>query len=525
MYDYVIVGGGSAGCVLAARLSEDPSVSVCLVEAGSRDTDENIHLPVGFTSLFRTRLDWDYDSHVEPHLGGRRVYLPRGRVLGGCSSLNAMVYTRGNRLDYAEWNQPGWSYEELLPYFMRSEDNERGASEYHAVGGPLAVSDGRARSAAPEAFVEAAEQAGFVRNDDFNGAEQDGFGPFQVHMRDGRRASTATAFLHPALERPNLTLVTNVQVHRVLVRDGRAVGVVGHRLDEMVRYDAAREVVLSAGAYNTPQLLMLSGIGPADDLAALGIDVVADLPGVGANLQDHPVVPLTFTHSAPVSLLAAGEPENVARYERERRGPLASNGPEVGGFVRTDPGLLAPDVEFMVSAAMFPDSGLTTPFAHAMSCGPVLLAPRSRGRVELASADPTAKPRIRHNYFAEEADMRTAVTALRIGLDIAARPAMRRYAEAVFRSFASTGDADLRDYVRASAHSIFHAAGTCAMGSVVDHMLRVRGVDGLRVADASVLPVVGRGHIHAVTVAVGEKAADMIADRVPPTPLRTMAAR
>jgi choline dehydrogenase-like flavoprotein len=511
MYDYVIVGAGSAGCVLAARLSEDPDVRVCLVEAGPADTAMNIHIPSAFGRLFRTSVDWDYDTHEEPNLDRRRIFLPRGRVLGGSSSMNAMIYTRGNRADYAEWNQPGWTYEDLLPYFLRSEGNERGESEYHGVGGPLAVSEGRSNNPMCAAFVEAAVQAGFAANDDFNGPTQDGFGFFQVTQHDGRRASAATAFLHPAMGRPNLTVETNLQVHRVLVENGRAVGVTGRRLDDEITLRAEREVILAAGAYNSPQLLMLSGIGPAQLLGMLGLPVVLDQPMVGQNLQDHALVPMVYTHSQPVSLLVAGAPEYLEQFMTEGRGPLTSNGPESGGFVRTRPELTAPDVVYMTAPVMFVDSGLGFPTAHALSTGPIVLNQRSRGSVLLASDDPTAKPRISHNYYADEADLDTAVAGVRIGMEIARQPALAPYTEAMYCPPASDSDADLRAYARQYTHSLYHPAGTCAMGQVVDTDLRVHGIEALRVVDASVIPVVGRGNLNAPIIALAERAADLIA--------------
>ncbi|WBB78692.1 GMC family oxidoreductase N-terminal domain-containing protein [Micromonospora sp. WMMD882] len=510
MYDYVIVGAGSAGSVLAARLTEDPSVRVCLVEAGPVDSEPNIHVPAAFGRLFRTRLDWDLDTHEEPHLDRRRVYLPRGRVLGGTSSINTMVYIRGNRLDFDSWGQPGWSYDELLPYFKRSEDNERGASAYHGVGGPLSVADGRSRNPMSAAFVEAAAEAGHQVNDDFNAGSQDGFGFFQVNQRNGRRESCATAFLHPVLDRPNLTVETNVQVLRILIEDGRAVGVVGRRLDDEVVLRAEREVVLSAGAYHSPHLLMLSGVGPAALLSALGIPVVLDAPMVGQNLQDHALVPLVYTHPHPISLLTAGDPANLKLFMEEGRGMLTSNGPESGGFARTSDDLPAPDVEYLGAPVMFADSGLGTPTHHSFSYGPSMLTPRSRGWVMLASDDPTAKPKIRHNYFAEEEDMRAAIVATRMGTEIARQKALAPYTEGMHEPPASESDADLRAYIRQYAHSIYHPAGTCAMGSVVDADLRLSGVDGLRVVDASVMPTLVRGNPNAAVIAIAEKAADLI---------------
>lgn len=515
MYDYIIVGAGSAGCVLAARLSEDPDVKVCLLEAGPADTAENIHVPVAFGKLFRTHLDWDYDTHEERFLGRRRVYLPRGRVLGGTSSINTMVYIRGNKIDFDEWGQPGWSYEEILPYFKRSEDNERGESYYHGTGGPLAVSEGRARNPMSAAFVEAAVEAGFPANDDFNAGSQDGFGLFQLTQKDGRRSSAATAYLHPVLDRPNLTVETNVHVLQVLVENGRAVGITGTRLDDTLTLRAEREVILSAGAYNSPQLLQLSGIGPAQLLGALGIPVVLDQPCVGQNLQDHALVPLVYTHQHPISLLAANQPQYVEQFLNEGRGPLTANGPEAGGFARTRAGLSAPDVEFLAAPVMFADSGLGTPTHHSISYGPSMLTPRSRGCVLLASDDPTAKPKIMHNYYAEEADLDDAVEATRIGLHIAKQKALEPYTEGQFEPPASESDEDLRHYVRQYTHSIFHPVGTCAMGTVVDPDLRVLGVGGLRVVDASVMPTIVRGNPNAPVIAIAEKAADLIKGTAP----------
>lgn len=510
MYDYVIVGAGSAGCVIAARLSEDPDVRVCLIEAGPPDTAENIHIPMAFPTLFRTRLDWDYDTAEEPNLNCRRLYLPRGRVLGGTSSMNAMLYVRNAPVDYDGWGQPGWSYAELLPYFKRSEDNERGESYYHGVGGPLTVSDGRSHNPSSAAFAEAAMQAGYPANSDFNGAALDGFGAFQVTQRDGKRCSTATAFLRPALSRPNLTVETGFQVHRILIENGHAAGVTGMHLDEERTVRAEREVILSAGAYNSPQLLMLSGIGPARTLEALRVPVVVDQPQVGQNLQDHVHVPLNCVHSQPVSLLAAATPENFERFSREGRGPFTSNGPEAGGYVRTTAGLPAPDAVYLAAAAMFTESGLGIPTAHAVSCGPTLIHPASRGSLTLTSDDPTAKPRILNNFFSEKADLQAAITALRIALGISRQPAMARYAESLYDFPASESDADLLPYVRQRAHSLFHPAGTCAMGTVVGTDLTVRGVTGLRVADCSVMPTVGRGNPNASAIMIGEKAADLI---------------
>jgi choline dehydrogenase len=514
MYDYVIVGAGSAGCVLAARLTEDPDVTVCLVEAGPADTSENIRIPIGTAQMFRTRLDWDYDSHLEPHCDGRRIYLPRGRMLGGTSSMNGMVYIRGHRAHYDAWNQPGWSFGELLPYFKRSEDNERGASEYHGAGGPLAVSDNRSRNPMAQAFVEAAVEAGHPANDDFNGPEQDGFGFFQVTQRDGERCSSAAAYLHPAGSRPNLTVETNLQVHRITFDGTRATGVAGARLDEQIEIRAAREVIVAAGAYNSPQLLQLSGIGAAGLLSAFGIPVLLDQPEVGQNLRDHTHDFLVFTTEEPVSLLTAGSPESVRLFTEERRGPMTSNVPEAGGFVRSSPGIDLPDLQFHALPVMFVDAGLGMPTAHGISFGADVIGAASRGSVEIVGPDPTAKPRITHNYFAESADLDAAVESLRIGLEIGRQNAMKLYTTGRHDAPASESDADLRAHARRFSGSAFHPAGTCAMGSVVDAELRVTGVEGLRVVDASVMPTVF-GNPNGPVIAIAEKAADLIRGLAP----------
>jgi choline dehydrogenase len=517
VYDYVIVGAGAAGCVLAARLSEDAAVSVCLIEAGPADTNENIHIPAAGSNLFRTHLDWDYDSHFEQFCDDRRVYLPRGRVLGGSSSINGMIYTRGCPADYDEWAQPGWGYREILPYFLRSEDNERGASEFHGVGGPLAVSDGRAHSPSATAFVAAAVAAGFPANDDFNGPSQEGFGEFQVTQRVGQRCSSATAFLHPAMVRRNLTVETNLQAHRVRFEAGRATAVVGSRLDELIEFQASREIILAAGAYNSPQLLMLSGVGPADSLRALNLPVEVDSPWVGRNLQDHPHAWLVYEHPQPVSLLRASEPESVLRYEHDRSGPISSNGPESGGFVTDASSAAGPDLQFICVPAMLADNFLTPATRHAVSFGASVLKPRSRGEVTIVSVEPTAKPKIRHNFYGDPADLEMAVAGLQIALEISRQAPLSAFVDRAYAAPESASADDLREFARSHIQTQFHPVGTCAMGMVVDSELRVLGVEGLRVVDASVMPDIVRGNTNAPTIAIAEKGADIIRG-LPPLP-------
>jgi len=374
-YDYVIVGAGSAGCVLANRLTEDPAAQVLLLEAGAEDTADEIHIPAAFASLFKTKWDWNYETVEQKHTG-KTSYWPRGKVLGGCSSINAMIYIRGNRADYDGWG-PGWSYEEVLPYFKRSEDNERGESEYHGAGGPLTVSDSRSNNPMADAWVEAAAAAGFERNDDFNAAAQDGVGRYQVTQRNGMRCSTAVAFLHPAADRPNLTIETRMHVHRVLMEDTRAVGVAAEHEGELVELRAEREVLLCAGAYNSPQLLLLSGIGPAEELAMREIESVVDLPEVGRNLQDHVQIGGIWTNEEPVSLILGAEPEYQQAFAERGEGPLTSNVAESGGFWRSRDDLDAPDLQFHCAPVMFVDEGLGDPVAHGISFGVCLLTPES----------------------------------------------------------------------------------------------------------------------------------------------------
>ncbi|MFE2263607.1 GMC family oxidoreductase [Streptomyces griseosporeus] len=510
-YDYVIVGAGSAGCVLAARLSQDPEVRVALIEAGGPDTAQEIHVPAAFPQLFKSALDWDLDSEPEPGIGDRRTYLPRGRVFGGCSSINAMIYIRGNRADYDGWaaaGADGWSYDEVLPYFKRSEGNERGEDEYHGADGPLTVSDGRSRHPLASAFVQAAVQAGHKANDDFNGATQFGVGPYQLTQRGGLRCSAAVAYLHPALQRPNLTVLSSALAHRVVIEGGRAAGVEVERggAVEVVRAD--REVILSAGAYESPKLLMLSGIGPAATLTAFGIDVVRDLP-VGEGLQDHYMTLLNFRTDVE-SLLTAATPENAALLQNEGRGHLTSNIGETGGFFRSRDDLTAPDLQFHAAPVLFHQEGLGAAAEHGFSFGPCVLAPAGRGTVTLRSPRPDAAPRITHNYLVAPEDQEVIVAGLRIALEIAAQPAVTDLAAGPYLVPESDTDADLLAWARRHGQTLYHPTSTCAIGSVVDPELRVYGVPGLRVVDASVFPAVPRGNTNAPTVMAAEKAADLI---------------
>ena len=519
MHDYVIVGAGSAGCVLANRLSEDPSVRVLLIEAGGKDRHPNIKIPAAFPKQFRTRLDWDLATEPEPFCDNRSLYVPRGKGLGGSSSMNAMLYVRGNPLDYGGWVEAGasgWGWDDVLPYFLKAEDNQRGASDYHATGGPLRVEDERSPRPLTGRFLAACETAGVPRIDDYNGPEQDGAAIAQVTQRNGRRWSTADAYLRPALKRPNLEVVTGALVSGLELENGAARGVRYSRRrggEQLAR--AGREVILSAGAIGSPQLLLLSGIGPADQLRQLGLPVNHDLPGVGENLQDHPYVTCVWDVPAGGSLADAEKPKALLEYLLRRSGPLTSPVAEAFAFVRSRPGLPAPDLQFHFAPAYFVDNGFEEYDGHAITSGPVLVKPKSRGWVRLRSADPSAKPRILTNSLAAEED----VAALRAGVQrareiAAAGPLAAVVGRELFPGPEVDTDAAIAADVRRRVELLYHPVGSCRMGSgedaVVGPDLRVRGVEGLRVADASVMPVIPAGNTNAPTIMVAEKAADLI---------------
>jgi choline dehydrogenase len=522
VHDYVIVGAGSAGCVLASRLSEDPAVSVLLIEAGGSNRHPNVTIPAGFQKQFKSKRDWDLGTEPEPHCDGRSIYMPRGKGLGGSSSMNAMLYVRGHPLDYEKWEASGatgWGWDGMRPYFLRAEDNARGESEHHATGGPLRVEDERSPRALTKHFLDSCAATGIPRAADYNGPEQDGAALVQVTQRNGRRWSTADAYLRPARRRKNLTVISGAHVLGLELSDGHASGVRYRRGGREKVASAGRDVVLSAGALGSPQLLLLSGIGPREQLEALGIPVVADLPGVGSNLQDHPY--LTSVWDVPRGSLADAEsPKAMLEYLLRRSGPLTSTVAEAIAFVRSKPGLAQPDLQFHFAPAYFVDNGFQEYEGHAITMGPALVAPRSRGWVRLRSTDPTDKPRILTNSLAEPEDVAALVAGTRLAREIAAaEPFTSELGRELLPGPDIDSDEAIVDDLRNRVELLFHPVGTCRMGSdedaVVDPELRVRGVAGLRVADASIFPIIPSGNTNAPTIAVAERAADVIAGKPP----------
>ncbi|MDO9379288.1 MAG: GMC family oxidoreductase N-terminal domain-containing protein [Nocardioidaceae bacterium] len=527
-FDYVVVGSGSAGGVVAARLSEDPGTRVLLLEAGPVDDADEIKIPAAFSSLFKTRWDWKYETTPQKQLAGRRAYWPRMKALGGCSSMNAMIYIRGNRADYDGWRDAhgatGWGYEDVLPYFVRSEDNDRLGGPYHGRGGALHVEDRRFTHELSHAWVESAVAAGLKPNDDFNGAEQEGAGLYQVTHHRGRRWSVADAFIRPATGRPNLTVRTGALVTRVLLEGTRAVGVEYLQDDATHAVHASAEVVLSGGTLNTPQLLMLSGIGPAAHLRDVGVDVVVDLPGVGENLHDHPVTGVLWNTRGTSDLTELAGLTNLLRWKATGTGPLVSNVAEAGAFFASRDGLAAPDVQFHMAPAGFWDNGLREALSRGVTVASTLVDPKSRGHVRLRSTDPRWHPEIDPRYLEDQTDHDAIVAGMERAYDIARSGPFARFLDGP-QMPASESTADVEEHVRQTTQTLYHPVGTCAMGSgeqsVVDPELRVRGVEGLRVADASVMPVVPRGNTNAPTIMIGEKAADLLRGRAAPRPRST----
>ena len=518
-YRYVIVGAGSAGCVLANRLSADPACQVALLEAGGPDRKREIRIPAAFTKLFLTEYDWNYRTTKQPHLSDREVYWPRGRTLGGSSSINAQAWTRGHRADYDGWAQscPGWSYDEVLPYFQRAEHRVgSNAGGVYGTAGPQFISELRDPNPTTSAFLAACAELGLRRLGELNEPDNTGYSPTPVTQRRGLRHSTADAYLRPAMRRPNLTVLTGAHAQRILLDGTRATGV-EYRDEAGVtqRVTASSEVILSAGAVNSPQLLMLSGIGDADQLRAAGVEPRHDLVGVGANLQDHLACGVVFHCPKPITLVAADSPVQLVRFLLARRGMLTSSVNEAVAFVRSDPALAAPDVELVWLPVPFLGEGMTAPPGHGLTLAVELLQPESRGNISLASADPAEPPVIDPGYLTAESDLRGLVAGVRIAERLCETAALRPYVGAPMAPYpGKVDDAKLATLIREYAQTAYHPVGTCRMGSddaaVVDPELRVRGLDGLRVVDASVMPRIIRGHTHAPTVMIAERAADLI---------------
>ena len=530
-FDYIIVGAGSAGCVLANRLTEDGSATVLLLEAGGRDTSPMIHIPVGYAKTLKDpKVNWLYATEADPTSGDRPHVWPRGKVLGGSSSINGLLYVRGQAADYDNWAQAGcagWSHADVLPYFRRAEGNERLKDDLHGTDGPLNVSDITDHHPVSDAVIAAGMEAGLPFNDDVNGASQDGISYFQLTVKNGRRWSAAMAYLRPALGRANLTVVTGAHAERVVIDHGRATGV-RYRVDgASTTATARREVILSGGAVNSPQLLELSGIGDPEMLRAAGIEVRAALPGVGANLQDHYVVSMQYRLQDCVSVNELSRGWRLVReglrYATRRKGLLTMSAAHVQAYVRTRPGLDGPDVQFHILPATVDVEKFTTKQIWELEHLPGLtlaacqLRPESRGTIHVRSADPFAPPAIRPNYLADRLDQDTIVAGLRWGRVIAGQRALAPYmAGELMPGAAVEADADLLAYAQQAGTTIYHPVGTCAMGrasdpnSVVDPELRVRGVEGLRVVDASVMPRLVSGNTNAPTIMIAEKASDLI---------------
>jgi choline dehydrogenase len=510
-FDYIIVGAGSAGCVLANRLSEDPRTRVLLIEAGPRDTHFWIHVPLGYGKLFtKSEVNWGYESEPEPTLNGRRIFTPRGKVLGGSSSINGLVYIRGQPEDFDRWGIPGWDWKSLLPYFRKSENQVRGANEWHGVGGPLEVGD-LERHELCDAFIDSAAATGIPRNDDFNGARQEGTGYYQATTCRGRRCSTATGYLRPAEKRPNLAVEVNTLATKVVFEGRKAVGVqIG---DRTVR--ATREVILSGGAFNSPQLLQLSGVGPRNLLERLGVSIVADLP-VGEGLQDHFYVRSFWRCNKAVTLnddmlslrrkIAVG-----LKYLLHKQGPLTIAAGYAAAFVRTRPQVERPDAQiYFINFSTAKRGGVLHAFS-GFTCSVSQLQVESRGSVAIRSPDAREAPAIRYNYLATENDRRVMVDGLKFVRRICNTAPLSDYVVGEEYPGAKVqSDADLLDFVRSAGETVFHPTSTCSMGKVVDEKLKVRGIGGLRVVDASVMPAVPSGNINASVVAVAEKAADLV---------------
>jgi choline dehydrogenase len=525
MFDYIIVGAGAGGCVLANRLTEDRAARVLLLEAGGEDNDPAIRIPAYYGRLQDSPCDWGYRTVPQENLCGRRLFVPQGRVLGGSSAINYMIYIRGNRGDYDEWlrlGNTGWGYEDILPYFVKSESNQKFCDEYHGTTGPLIVASHLPSNPLVKRYLAAAQEVGIPFNPDFNGAGQEGCGPLQATIANGTRCSAADAFLRPARPRPNLTVCTHAQAMRLLFKGTRATGVEYLHFGAVEQAHAAEEVIVSAGALRSPHLLMLSGVGPKSELERLGINVRLDLPGVGKNLQDHVHTRVRCEITEPLTFAPFGEKMKAAavtQYEADRTGPLCSNFLEAGAFVKSSADENYPALQLfflMMLASEFPEAG--PPDRHGVSFTAYINRPASRGAITLASSDPLDRPVINFNYLSVSEDLECAIEGIRWSLRILyAKPFDDIRGEEIAPGAKSRSHADIERFVRRTASTTWHPAGTCKMGvdelAVVDPCLRVRGIEGLRVVDASVMPTIVSGNTCAPTIMIAEKAADLIRNR------------
>ncbi|MBY4724232.1 MULTISPECIES: GMC family oxidoreductase [Burkholderia] len=523
-FDYLVVGGGSAGSVLASRLTEDPDVTLCLFEAGGTGDGWPVTVPAALVLMIPSKLNnWAFETVPQKGLQGRRGYQPRGKALGGSSAINAMVYTRGHHADYDDWaalGNEGWGWNDVFPYFKRSEHNERLGNEWHGRGGPLWVSDLRTDNPFQARWLDAARECGLPVTDDFNGAEQEGVGIYQVTQKNGERWSAARAYLFPHLKtRGNLTVETGAQVRRIVFDGKRAVGVEVTRGGNVETVWAKKEVILSAGALQSPQLLMLSGVGPKDELERLGIPVAADLPGVGENLQDHPDFVVSYkTNSLDalgVSVRGAIKTlGDIRQYRNSRTGALTTNFAEGGAFLKTRPDLDRPDVQMHFVVGPVSDHGRKVHLGHGLSCHVCLLRPKSRGSVKLRSADPLDAPLIDPAFLEHDDDLEVLVEGYKLTRRLMAAPAMARFVTEDLFASRSRSDDDIRALLRERTDTVYHPVGTCRMGNdalaVVDSQLRVRGTEGLRVVDASIMPTLVGANTNAPTIMIGEKASDLI---------------